>query len=301
MKCNLCKSTEFKTISNYKYSDKIFKNLKLYLCKNCEVYFSYPLIKDEKLNIYYNNTPNTSIGEPNSGRTNLAFAHMLAKKRTLYILNNSTLPKDKKIKILEIGPGYGHLSSSIKSEFIIENYSAIESDLKCHHTLNKLDINIYKDLNEIPKNSKYDLIVLSHILEHVQDPTNFFKNLNIYLNDKGIIFVDIPCEDWRYKSIFEPHLFFYNKKSLYGLFNILNLKILSIDYFGDEIKNIKNDNPFFFKKLFKRLFKYIQYIYYSIYLFNFGSPVLEFIANKNFKADKNNINKSRWIRLIVEK
>ena len=59
--CTLCnKKTEFEYIQDYPGSHSIFKNLKIYRCRECKTAFALPLPSEEKLENYYENVWNTS-------------------------------------------------------------------------------------------------------------------------------------------------------------------------------------------------------------------------------------------------
>ena len=39
-------------------------------------------------------------------------------------------------------------------------------------------------------------LILRHVLEHVQDPLQFLRNLRVANNDSGLIYIEVPCFDW---------------------------------------------------------------------------------------------------------
>ena len=44
-------------------------------------------------------------------------------------------------------------------------------------------------------NDKYDLIILSHVLEHIVEPTEFLKKVIQFLSDDGLIYIEVPSVD----------------------------------------------------------------------------------------------------------
>ena len=92
----------------------------------------------------------------------------------------------------------------------ITDYSVVEYDKKCFKRLKKIGTNVFDDLNKIKKNNKYNLIIISHVLEHIANPISFLLKLkNNYLNENSFIFIDVPCEDWKYKTYVDPDLICY--------------------------------------------------------------------------------------------
>lgn len=49
----------------------------------------------------------------------------------------------------------------------------------------------YPSLEDIP-NKKFDLVTVSHTLEHVRDPVVFLKNIRQYMTDDATLYVEVP-------------------------------------------------------------------------------------------------------------
>lgn len=136
----------------------------------------------------------------------------------------------KKSTILEIGPGHGlFLSSSIKDNNI-KNASAwdiSESSIKLtKKTLKALGLranlkkcNVLENLDNI---KKYDLIVLSEILEHLEDPKELLKKIYGSINDGCQLFINIPVN-----SPAPDHIFLFKKsEEIYHMIENCGFKIL---------------------------------------------------------------------------
>ena len=53
-------------------------------------------------------------------------------------------------------------------------------------------ITIKGSLDKLGSNDKYDLIILSHVLEHIVDPAGFLVTLIEHLDDTGVIYIEVP-------------------------------------------------------------------------------------------------------------
>ena len=105
------------------------------------------------------------------------------------VINKKTL---NKISILDLGCGGGLVSEGLTKlganvtgiDFIKDNINAA----KIHANKNNLKIN-YKKLNfENEKiNSKFDVIVIFEVLEHLSNWESFLKKIKLNLNPKGIL------------------------------------------------------------------------------------------------------------------
>ena len=105
------------------------------------------------------------------------------------VINKKTL---NKLSILDLGCGGGLVSEGLAKlganvtgiDFIKDNINAA----KIHANKNNLKIN-YKKLNfENEKiNSKFDVIVIFEVLEHLSNWKSFLKKIKLNLNPKGIL------------------------------------------------------------------------------------------------------------------
>jgi 2-polyprenyl-3-methyl-5-hydroxy-6-metoxy-1,4-benzoquinol methylase len=54
-------------------------------------------------------------------------------------------------------------------------------------------INVRKgSIEQIKSNEKFDLIILSHVLEHLLNPSVFLKKIKSILSDNGILYIEVP-------------------------------------------------------------------------------------------------------------
>ena len=54
------------------------------------------------------------------------------------------------------------------------------------------------------------------------------------------MFIEIPCMDWEHKNLDEPHLLFFDKPAMNKLLERLQLKKISIAYYGIPINDLVN-------------------------------------------------------------
>ena len=300
-KCKFCNNLDIKKVDNYRFKHKIFANIKIVFCKKCDLYFALPAPQSYSLDNYYNAVEGVSIGSPNSGKLNISFANILAKSRLQYIYINLEDEFNKNnLNVLEVGSGYGHLAKYFVNKYNINKYYIVESDTRCHKELKKISKYVFKNLDDINDTGSIDILILSHILEHLSDPINFLKRIENKFKIK-YIFIDVPCEDYLYKEIDEPHLYFYNTNSLKKLSDICGYKVKNLQYFGDNINKI-NDKQTITKKLFNKFYTYLFFTYLFVTKSNqkYNMTILEYIMNNKYKANKLNTSKARWIRGIFE-
>jgi 2-polyprenyl-3-methyl-5-hydroxy-6-metoxy-1,4-benzoquinol methylase len=80
---------------------------------------------------------------------------------------------------------------------------------------------------------KFDLIIMSKLLEHSEQPNRIITNLAKLLSYKGKILIDVPdtencLNSVNISTIWEDHLYYFNKYSLRSLLDALSFKTLFI-------------------------------------------------------------------------
>ncbi|MEI7523323.1 MAG: class I SAM-dependent methyltransferase [Mariniphaga sp.] len=141
--------------------------------------------------------------------------------------------------ILDVGCGAGRLLLSMQRGGF-QNLTGIDP-------YNKEDIfypngiSIYKkDIFEI--NGKFDLIMLHHSFEHMENPKDILSRLHDLLKPQGTIIIRIPvanCFAWRkyhtnWVQLDAPrHFFLHTIKSISLLCNKCSLKVINVKYISE--------------------------------------------------------------------
>ncbi|WP_394221934.1 methyltransferase domain-containing protein [Alteromonas gracilis] len=157
-----------------------------------------------------------------------------AKRQREFI--NSFLDISAISSVLEIGAGDALLTRELQSH----TPSKVKFDV-CEpgeHWLpyyNKY--NIEKAANFFPFESekKYDLIVNSHWLEHVQDVNKTFLQLSQILKPKGHLMIEVPNTAhnyWRLRVRDTPHIHFFTVQSLNTFATKAGFEVIEIGEFG---------------------------------------------------------------------
>jgi 2-polyprenyl-3-methyl-5-hydroxy-6-metoxy-1,4-benzoquinol methylase len=208
--CNLCHSTNFDELSNVG-RDGVLRTI---ICKNCGLVFSDPFPIDtteyyqKNYRILYKGTYSPKIKHIYRA-ANVAIerykrldAHLAGKK-----------------KVLEIGSGGGEFSYLLTKKGF--DVSAIEPNegygnySKEQYGLN-VQIGFAQNLEFAAET--FDFITMSHVLEHVDNPTTMLEKLQTWLKPSGILALEVPnveavCQSP--KSTFHTaHLFNFNVKTL---------------------------------------------------------------------------------------
>ena len=178
-KCPLCNSSKNKILSLYRCNHKAFSNKYKKKCIDCGLVFASPMPKKRDLDLYNSAYFNKAHGDLKSSLYEDSFFMGIAKLRANYIKSYIAINNLNIKKILEIGPGHGFFAKNWINLNPKVIYSVVETDLSCIQNLKKYGINTRRTLN-FPQHKKNDLIVMSHVLEHVVNPKIFVKNVSKY-------------------------------------------------------------------------------------------------------------------------
>lgn len=125
--------------------------------------------------------------------------------------------------ILNYGSGNTRYNDLFHTNVIIDNYD-----------IGDVDVN----------RRKYDLLLISHVMEHVYDLNNFLDKIKVNMNSNGIVYIEVPNSE-RYnlmhydvplQEINIEHINFFSKHSLAKLMVLNNFTPILIEDGSFEIK-----------------------------------------------------------------
>lgn len=159
----------------------------------------------------------------------------------------------KNKKILDYGCGLGNNIYNIKSAvgFDVDNFAIEFAKTKGVKIIDK------------PKEDYYDIILCSHVLEHVKYPVDLLNKLSTYLNTNGILIIVIPHEFDEFTLI--PDTYKYPHLHTWCCKNLTNLTTRHTDLIPTHCNKIYTGMYYnILKKLYILHFKPMEY-YTSIF------------------------------------
>lgn len=131
---------------------------------------------------------------------------------------------------LEIGSGDGTLCQEFKSAGV--TFIGVEpSKILCEISRQQKQVETYNDFMSLGLVAKlgpeFDLVVVRHVLEHIDDFTSFFNAIDKCLKPDGTLIIEVPCLDniikkKQFYAFFFEHLSYFNISSLANLLKRFN-------------------------------------------------------------------------------
>ena len=90
-----------------------------------------------------------------------------------------------------------------------------------------------RNLSDIPEQRNYDLIICSHVLEHLADPASVLMGLKQHISKNGYLFIEVPSEIWRQPPPrIDPvtHINFFTTDSIRTLLQVSGFLPLTCKY-----------------------------------------------------------------------
>lgn len=136
---------------------------------------------------------------------------------------------------IDYGCGYGALVDLLKKEGL--PIKGLEYDDKCiaHCKANNIPIEKISAEADLLKYKKTDLVLMSHVLEHIRDLRTF---LPIIKKQTKYLFIEVPHYDLTIPNQWVRqlgHINFFNKKSLNALFENFDCEVIDITRCGPSM------------------------------------------------------------------
>ena len=238
--CPVCGSPDAEVSGSYRGTHSIFTGLDRAHCRACGMVFAMPMPGEAALADY--NASYFASAHGGQPRNSLAMAFFLgiARLRLAHIeryLNSRNIAVSS---LLEFGPGLGFFARNWLASYPQTAYSACETDASCHASLQKMGILLVAAPALVEDTVPVDLVVMSHVLEHMSNPIGFLKNATRNMRNDGVLFIEVPCRDWEHKPIDEPHLLFFDKGPMQLFLRQLGFEDIQVSYHGQEIERLRS-------------------------------------------------------------
>ena len=268
--CECCRSNDIIEVYNESFFD-----LPILKCQKCTSYF---VKNKEKIDLkkYYNETywnvfqninkkkiVNQRIDEAYLRKKLPKFLQIIIestgiRKALSYSQYNFLKPFLKGKNLLDIGSGEGNILELFeKKKFNVTGIEPSEKNIKIINK--KLKKGICKQgfiETELNFETKFDIIIMSHVLEHVIDCRKILENLKKSLSKNGLLFIEVPnCGNKKYleESInTQQHIHHFTKNGLQELLKSLGFQIIKTETMFSEVSSFYEHFKYFLFWLIKK-------------------------------------------------
>jgi hypothetical protein len=272
--CEICKSTNIKLLFK---NDRYGINQKTSFCDECGFMFSNPRMTDQSAQFFYNSDfyrilYGTGISEETLYNKTLLelknYKPSLPKKPNfnyyydkLYFdfINNEITDFES---VMDIGSGRG--KKIIDFNYIGKKIQGIEPSKTYHRVHAEFGLNskigYLKDIKE-----KYDLVLLSHVFEHLNELTEVVEILSNIT--KKYLFIEVPGHVKKIQSIQIAHNYYFSLNTLNYFILNNKFKLIKINYDKQNefifalYEKIEEKSEYKFNKKLER--KNIQILYWK--------------------------------------
>lgn len=293
--CKVCSSNHYKKIGEIKNIWKEYKDV--YQCDECSLYF-IDSPTDEEINSLYKNEYHNNIKNKlfETAKSKMRYARSLSQfnfiKQTIDLKN-----KD----ICEIGAFDGLLLSLFKKNNNNVFGYELNDDARVY-AKKKYDIDLKE--NFLESKSKYDIIILSHVIEHFREPKEILIKIKSMLKENGFIYIEVPNSpmpnECSYNMLMRylntEHIVNFNMDNLIKFAESADLKIVRSEY---NNYNISIDNENLRTSLLEgSLPNFSNYFAFS--LFALKTLIIPNVTFTNYKNKANKWSYGENIRLIAK-
>jgi len=133
------------------------------------------------------------------------------------------------MRVLDVGCSTGHFLAALKGQVAVRVGLELSKD-EVQFIRTRLDFPVYNEPIETAAISEgpFDLITVLQVLEHIDDPVSFLRNVARHLKPDGMLYVEVPnledvlLEAYRvpeYADFYfrEPHVSYFTKATLHDL------------------------------------------------------------------------------------
>ncbi|WP_157147133.1 class I SAM-dependent methyltransferase [Brachyspira pilosicoli] len=293
--CKVCSSNHYKKIGEIKNIWKEYKDI--YQCDECSLYF-IDSPTDEEINSLYKNEYHNNIKNKlfEIAKSKMRYARSLSQfnfiKQTIDLKN-----KD----ICEIGAFDGLLLSLFKKNNNNVFGYELNDDARVY-AKKKYDIDLKE--NFLESKSKYDIIILSHVIEHFREPKEILIKIKSMLKENGFIYIEVPnspmTNECSYNMLMRylntEHIVNFNMDNLIKFAESADLKIVRSEYNNYNI-SIDNEN-LRISLLEGSLPNFSNYFAFS--LFALKTLIVPNVTFTNYKNKANKWSYGENIRLIAK-
>lgn len=256
--CPSCQGSEIGVLRRYRTNTaagrKLFAGRDLARCGSCGLVWVTPMPDKGLVDAYYRTEYRKCVRYGVTASDVEQFPHdnlfYLNRGRSSVALLDRFI-EAKPSRAMDIGAGFGHWLHALREEHPACVTVAVELSEPAVKHLRAIGQEVIDQPVEsvLPRgDSRYDVVVLSHVLEHLVRPQDMLGIIRESLTGDGRFFVEVPhipeeyyrtCLDHVWAPRYdEPHTYFFTAQSLRGVLERAGFRVLFCDSAGPSYRPI---------------------------------------------------------------
>ena len=224
--CYCCGGLNTKSFSRFTYNGS---SLSHFRCQDCGHVFMNPAPSQEWYDKLYKNEFWSAKPDQDSIR----------RKTSLRVDKFFRLLNGQKIQsFLDVGAGYGHIAEGLADRIGAKAY-IVEPSLAATDYVrrNSTCVLVGASITDLRIQTKFDLIMFSHCLENIIDPSIAISAAREMLSENGMLLIETPNVDWQPSMhIYHPHC--YSPSSATLLLSRLGMQVTHMLKSGEPTTSI---------------------------------------------------------------
>ncbi len=193
------------------------------ICKKCGLIRITPRMNQEGYNRFYD-TEYRRLYSNSESATEDFFLEQYRHGLEIYNYVKDEMKGESK-KVLEIGCGAGGiLMAFLDNGCIVKGIDLGSEYVKSGKEKdNRLDLEVASAKDIIGRGEKYDVIILSHVLEHMLNLKEELENISMLMKEDGILYIEVPGVKFIHKAYRGDLLLYMQNAHVYSFsMNTLN-------------------------------------------------------------------------------
>jgi len=195
------------------------------ICKDCGLIYTNPRMTQSSYNQFYNEEYRKLYGGTEKANEEFFSRQQVKGKRIYNFITSNSLISTKDLFVMEVGCGAGGILYYFRSKgSIIKGIDLGEEYINYGREKYNLDLET-GTLGNLLLKRKPDLIIYSHVMEHILDIENELKLIRKYSHNNTIIYIEVPGVKEIHKNYMMNFLLYFQNAHVYHftLTTLINL------------------------------------------------------------------------------
>lgn len=246
--CSVCGSRDNRVIYHQKYilptSNYFHIGYDVVICCNCGFAFADNIPTQNALENYYREMTKKA----NMTKRRIALkqrSEEIVQGKLISIMYKNAITNfqkyiNKKSRILDVGCYSGGLLSLLRNNGYtnIEGLDMSEFAAKLARK-NKIKVNVGSVFDDIGL-SKFDLVILTQVLEHIRELPQFIHQLATFMKDDGLLYIDVPDANNFFIADYHNPNYLSDQKEPFLQFSVEHVNFFT----SISLSNLMNNNGF---------------------------------------------------------